>query len=475
MSALDQGTGWCAVFVQRDPDGMRACLDGDEVPPWDVVEALLQDLQAQHGTGPAGDARVGAQRLHQAAVTAYDAHLGGRDMLLSRLDVMLCERQNAAQRAGELETVLQGAAPSAEAERLAAELAWVRDDRARAAARCEELMARLAVLESAGTGAASGRGAWFAGAGGPPGSAGGAAAGAEGRRGTAGAAGAADAAGVAGAAPGTAERLIPAPRGAGSDGGGQGHTKARAPRAPRGSRFAGAAEAPAPVMPDMAPPAPVRTSGKPRGARFAGAYEGEPAPARPAPRPAAEQDPARLAEAWREAAETVARLARLRSEGRTGEAHVVLYEAAAAPAEQLPLLLTELERVGLAADASTLLWEAASLPPARLAAAGGALARAGRDADCRNLLAQGVVRPPSEVADTALALRDAGQYTEVESLLAALLRARSAEEAVRVAAVDPGALVPLLLEAADVVSAHHYRDLVHAMRVAGVPGAPDIA
>ncbi|MFF1628321.1 hypothetical protein ACFVXV_23330, partial [Streptomyces sp. NPDC058272] len=41
MERLDQGGGWCGVFWQRDPDGMRACLDGWEVPPWDVVEALL--------------------------------------------------------------------------------------------------------------------------------------------------------------------------------------------------------------------------------------------------------------------------------------------------------------------------------------------------------------------------------------------------------------------------------------------------
>ncbi|MET7441421.1 hypothetical protein ABZS63_29705, partial [Streptomyces sp. NPDC005568] len=42
LTRLDQRAGWCAVFWQRDPEGMRACLDGWEVPPWDVVEALLQ-------------------------------------------------------------------------------------------------------------------------------------------------------------------------------------------------------------------------------------------------------------------------------------------------------------------------------------------------------------------------------------------------------------------------------------------------
>ncbi|MYR42740.1 hypothetical protein GTW67_12060, partial [Streptomyces sp. SID5910] len=53
LARLDPGTGWCAVFGQRDPDGMRACLDGREVPPWDVVEALLQDLAGRYGTAVA--------------------------------------------------------------------------------------------------------------------------------------------------------------------------------------------------------------------------------------------------------------------------------------------------------------------------------------------------------------------------------------------------------------------------------------
>jgi len=53
LARLDQGGGWCGVFWQRDPDGMQACLDGREVPPWDVVEALLQDLAAEYGPGPA--------------------------------------------------------------------------------------------------------------------------------------------------------------------------------------------------------------------------------------------------------------------------------------------------------------------------------------------------------------------------------------------------------------------------------------
>ncbi|MFD5544936.1 hypothetical protein ACFWIJ_45910, partial [Streptomyces sp. NPDC127079] len=49
LARLDQGGGWCAVFWRRDPDGMLACLGGREVPPWDVVTALLQDFAAAHG------------------------------------------------------------------------------------------------------------------------------------------------------------------------------------------------------------------------------------------------------------------------------------------------------------------------------------------------------------------------------------------------------------------------------------------
>src|SRR5690606_39625533 len=77
----------------------------------------------------------------------------------------------------------------------------------------------------------------------------------------------------------------------------------------------------------------------------------------------------------------VAQLVRLRAEGRSGEAHVVLCEVAAWPAPRLPVLAVALYRAGLAADWTTLLWEVSSLPPAGFAAAAGALAAAGREAD----------------------------------------------------------------------------------------------
>src|SRR4051794_39123062 len=81
LARLDQGGGWCGVFWQRDPDGMQACLDGHEVPPWDVVEALLQDLAGAYGSQVAAAETERARALHAAALVAYDARPGGRNAL----------------------------------------------------------------------------------------------------------------------------------------------------------------------------------------------------------------------------------------------------------------------------------------------------------------------------------------------------------------------------------------------------------
>ncbi|WP_316683859.1 hypothetical protein [Streptomyces spongiicola] len=173
----------------------------------------------------------------------------------------------------------------------------------------------------------------------------------------------------------------------------------------------------------------------------------------------------------RAALATVAALGLLRAEGRGGEAHVLLCEAASGPAARLPVLAAELHRSGLAADWPTLLWEVASLPPERLAEAAGALASAGREDDCGRLLRQGVSRPAGEIADAALALADAGGGREADALLAAFLRVRTPEEGALIAAADPRRLVPQLLSAARAVSPGSERDLVHALRVAGLIGA----
>ncbi|MES4902832.1 MULTISPECIES: hypothetical protein [unclassified Streptomyces] len=602
---LDVEKGWYGVFAQRDPEGMRACLDGREVPPWDVVQALLQDLSAQRGPDVAQEAAARAAGLYRASVTAYDTTVGGHAALQSRLEAMLREQRHAAKRERELHAAVRDATAEDDTdtrERLATDLAWARDDWERATARCDELRARLTALDTAlsartpaprgGSSSAGGRGGlaapdgWFrgeapsaddgTGAGGPragagaaprvrrprgsrfatayegmddeaavgqepadpgpyasgtgsapaaghgvvsrvdgaraadggPGARVGAAEGPGGRGAPVGpdasgagavqgpggpSAAVAGGSGEAGAAEGQPFR----PRGArfagaapaGDAGGAPGEPAvARAEEAtaaagdrvtPRGARFAGAISAEAVAAPAGAG-AEAGQPVTPRGARFAGAYEGGGDGARrrrrgevqeEAERRAA-REAARSAEARRAAAEAVERLARLRADGRGGEAHVLLCEAAAWPAPWLPLLAAELERAGLEADVATLLWEVACLPPAALAAAAGALVAAGRGEDGARLLRQGVARPVSEVAQTVLALLASGSRAEAAFLLEALVRARRPDEAAQAAAGAPAELVPLLLDAASGVSSSSHHDLAHALRVAGLPGVP---
>ncbi|WP_410002578.1 hypothetical protein [Streptomyces sp. PBH53] len=166
-------------------------------------------------------------------------------------------------------------------------------------------------------------------------------------------------------------------------------------------------------------------------------------------------------------AEAVGRLARLRAEGRSGEAHVLLAEAARWPAGRLPLLADALHRAGLGADWVTLLWEAAALPAEQLVATAGTLTAAGRDDDGRQLLRQGVARPAEQIGAAVLRLDGEGREREARALLDAYVRVRTPEEAARCVAADPGRLVPLLLRAALGVSDERHWDLVHALRVAG--------
>ncbi|MFE2564411.1 hypothetical protein ACFXJB_11240, partial [Streptomyces mirabilis] len=147
MKRLDQDDGWCAVFWQRDPDGMRACLDGWEVPPWDVVEALLQDLAAEQGAQAAAQEAQRARFLHSASLTAYDGRPGGRDALGDRLDVMLREQRYAAERQAGLSRQLHAATTQEEADTVRLDLAWAHDDHERATARCVELRHRMENLD----------------------------------------------------------------------------------------------------------------------------------------------------------------------------------------------------------------------------------------------------------------------------------------------------------------------------------------
>ncbi|WP_407549029.1 hypothetical protein QOM21_07915 [Streptomyces sp. Pv4-95] len=469
---LDPAAGWYGVFVHRDPEGMRACLEGRDVPPWDVVESMLHDLAGPRGDQPLGDAVPRARQLHARAVADHDATPGGRYALRERLDIMRAEHQQAALRARELQGAVWAATGTPEGERLAEELAWAEDDCTRAGVRVRELGARLEALgrAEAETTDATALPTEFP----APLRAVGPVAAAE----TAVAA-------SAGAAVEAAPQQAPE-RGARTKAKGKGKKppKGKGAGRPRGARFAGleptedaadAADA-APLLPAIGPftppvPAPdaaddrqgVPAAATPRGARFAGAYDDVPPAEDAAP---AVVDPV----AHRAAADAVARLAHLRAAGDGGLAHAELCAAANRPARELPHLIGELERAGLGSDVPTLLWEAACLPPDGLAAAADALAGAGRTEDSAKLLRQGVARPVAEVGRAALELLARNRTAQARELLAALVRARTPEESAAMAAVAPDTLGPLLLDAATDVSPHRHSDIAHALRATGHDG-----
>ncbi|MDQ0485363.1 MULTISPECIES: hypothetical protein [Streptomyces] len=231
-----------------------------------------------------------------------------------------------------------------------------------------------------------------------------------------------------------------------------------------GARFAGVEDdgaaplvAPSAAVPELPGAATVA-----RGARFAGAAA-EAGADEPPPEERVD------AEDLREVGHLVRTLTRLRREGRSGDAHVLLNEAAYWPAVRLPLLAAEMERAGLGADWATLLWEAAAtLPAERLVGAADALAAGGRAEDGEQILRQGVVRPADEIGHAALALADGTRHRELRALLDACVRTRTPQDAARTAAPDPGRLVPLLLTAARAVSEERHWDVLHALRVAGL-------
>ncbi|GGP55832.1 hypothetical protein ACFUV1_33145 [Streptomyces griseoincarnatus] len=568
LARLDRYAGWCLVFWQRDPEGMRACLEGREPPPWDVVESLLQDLAAVHGPAAAEAELPRARSLHAEATAAFDARPGARQTLGDHLDVMLREQRYAADRRADLTRRLAAAANHEEAEALGNDLAWAEDDHRRATARCAELTARMTALDdrtratspahtqgrfatrrtpdaasSESRGAqsapadrgrpssptppspAQGHGPTPADLGHGPSSAV-PARGSMPIRGGRGLSSAGDGGGPASpgsghgptpadpshrlSAPGSphphpashaadrhttappeahpsphAARQAPAPRPHGHPAppgpvppelrAAQQHVpppasaeEARpAPSRKRrrgGARFAGVEDdGAAPVVEPTAavPELPVTVTAA-RGARFAGAAAETDAEERP-------QESRPDAEGLREVAHLVRTLTRLRREGRSGDAHVLLNEAAYWPAVRFPLLAGEMERAGLAADWATLLWEAAAtLPAERLVAASDALTAGGRAEDGEQILRQGVVRPAAEIGHAALALADGTRHRELRALLDACVRMRTPQDAARTAAPDPGRLVPLLLTAARGVSEERHWDVLHALRVAGL-------
>ncbi|MFG3198600.1 hypothetical protein ACGFYT_21005 [Streptomyces sp. NPDC048208] len=455
LARLDQGAGWCGVFWRRDPDGMRACREGREVPPWDVVDALLRDLAATYGTEPALAERERARILHAGALTAYDARPGAQDILTRRLHVTLRERHDAGEREAALTHRLTEARTEAEAEPLRVDLAWARDDRHRATARCAELRDRLARIPVARPGpyppAQAARAPYAGGAPSGPLRA---------------SAGRPDATGVdmgggpvgpGPSAPGREDQEAPAQR-APADSAPTGPRRRR-----RGSaRFAGLDEdTPAPLVLPGAPAPQDDPDPTPRGARFAGAEAEE---TRGGDRVEAVPD----ADDHRAVAHAVAQLAALRAAGRSGEAHILLAEAARWPAVRFPLLADALTRAGRDADWATLRWEAAALPAGQLVEAAAALESAGRVDEGHRLLREGAARPPEEMGAAVARLDAEGRTRDARTLLDACVRARTPEDAARAAAADPGRLAPLLLQAARHVSEERHRDLLHALRVAGI-------
>ncbi|MFJ1865967.1 hypothetical protein ACIOD1_15170 [Streptomyces sp. NPDC088097] len=467
---LDPSAGWYGEFLRRDPEGMRACADGVAMPPWDVLESLLGDLPGE----PDAVARESAYAagLRAAAVAVWDTLPGGAGELRALLAA--AEEQRAATREAlrTLSARLDRTEDPVGAAALTRELAWSRDDEARAAARYADLVARSQALAALTVGSAprtpdpTGRphGEPAAGPYGEP-------------------------------APGPYTDPAPGPWPLADASAGPGRSEPgpasegapppQAPPAPQspaeplpavprqregrwlrgarrtgGARYAGAPAAEAPI------PAPAPALPAPRGARFGHLDPGPAAEVAPAPAPA-EVAPAEPPAPARP--DLVGHLLALRAQGRTGEAHVLLCEAAAGPASRLPGLAVELGRAGLAADWATLLWEAASLPPGGLAAAAAALGDAGRDADCERLLRQGVARPAAEVAEAALVLGGAGRDHEALLLLGAFVGLRTAEEAAALARHEPQWFAPRLLHAARSLPGTRYRDLTHALRVAGLP------
>ncbi|MGH3325250.1 MAG: hypothetical protein ACRDOV_12645, partial [Streptomyces sp.] len=140
----DEG-GWYGLFAANDPDGLRDCLAGQEIPPWDVVASLLQDVTRRHGPGAARQEDKRLRALHGAAVAAYDTHVGGGQVLRDRLAATSRDRDEAAARVRTLGAA-SATGPDPDGS-LAADLAWAGDHLGRLDARCAELRTRVTALD----------------------------------------------------------------------------------------------------------------------------------------------------------------------------------------------------------------------------------------------------------------------------------------------------------------------------------------
>ncbi|MFC8719527.1 hypothetical protein [Kitasatospora sp. NPDC057198] len=389
VGRLDVGSGWCAVFVRRDPDAFENYLEGVEVPPWDVVASLLGDFSALFGPGEDG--------LGERALTAHAAAQGARDRLvgastltteLGRAKVL---RDAARARLAELVGGRPGGGGS---DPLSAEIAWARDEAQRAEARCEALRGRLEALIAAGS------------SGGGP-------------------------------VPVRQEPEVPASVSVGDAGGSGGVRAAVEPQAVRAGRWRGPRSAGVSLAALAFGTLAASIEQPPAGG-------GEAPAAAAGPRPVSAADRAR-------AGKVAAALRELRAVGQGGRAHTLLCEAVGRPAVEVALVAQALEEDGQEAEVATLLWEAGCLPVAELAAVVQALADAGRSEDAQVLVRHASALPAADVALLAEGMWREQRRMHLDMLLRAVVRSRGRQEAVEVARRVPE-LVPVLVECAQRVS-----------------------
>ncbi|WUT31441.1 UL36 very large tegument protein [Streptomyces sp. NBC_00691] len=362
---IPPGGGWYGVFAARDPDGLRACFDGTEILPWDIVESLLQDA----GEPVGGPLALRGGTLYAAATGVHDRRPGGAAALTERRELMERERRYAESRARDLGDRLRATpAPGPDdTARLEHDLAWTRDDHARATARVADLTDRLVRLGERGEG---------------------------------------------GAPPAPAERRPRGARYAWLDGGAEDQGPAPAPvpvlpaggAAPRGARFGGAARparpagagAPAGVDPAVLADAAAAEAGR---AAANAVYalqrlraQGRSGEAHALLCEALEGPPSRLP----------ALAGELHRAGLDADWSILLWEAASLPPGRLAAVAGVLADAGRTADCDQLLRQGVARPVEELAGACAALRAEGHHREARALLTAFVrVRAPEDAARLA--------------------------------------------------------------------------
>ncbi|MCF6526118.1 hypothetical protein HOY81_24030, partial [Streptomyces sp. JJ36] len=142
---LAPAEGWYGAFLARDPEGLRDCLTGRDVPPWDVIAALLEDVELRHGEETRRLAEADLLGRYAAGVAAHDDAPDGESALHDRLEAVRVARGDAERRVSALAAAVRRSPGDTG---LRTELAWARDYRDRTAARSDALRERLAALHT---------------------------------------------------------------------------------------------------------------------------------------------------------------------------------------------------------------------------------------------------------------------------------------------------------------------------------------